>query len=181
MITVGGPHGTGKSTYAKALAEAFELRYVSAGNIFRQLANEGKMTLEALTNTAARDPTIDHLIDERTKLEATRRQVVIDGQIAAWMVRNLADAKVLIMAPEEIRFKRIATREGISLEEARRQTISRERIQRERYQKYYGIDVDDLSIYDVIIDTSLHPIVQTTLIVIEQLRRFLLGKGTVVP
>jgi len=40
VIVIGGPHGTGKSTYAKAIAEEFSLRHLSAGEIFRQLAEE---------------------------------------------------------------------------------------------------------------------------------------------
>ena len=47
IITMSGPHGTGKSTYAKALAKALNLRYVSAGELFRNLAQQHKMSLEA--------------------------------------------------------------------------------------------------------------------------------------
>ena len=172
-----GPHGTGKSTYAKGLAKALGLRYVSAGELFRQLAKEKKMSLEAFSNLAAKDPAIDKMIDERTKAEARKGSVVIDAQLGAWMAKDLSNVRLLLVAPDEIRFKRIAERDGTSLEHATRETMAREQIQKERYKKYYEIDVDDLSIYDLKIDTSQHPIDETASMIVAEVQR-LLSRGS---
>jgi len=177
VVTVSGPHGTGKSTYAKALAEALRLRYVSAGELFRDLARQQKLSLEALSARAAQDPSIDRMLDEKTKAEAKRGGVVIDAQLAAWMAGSLADVKVLLTAPNEVRFRRIAERDHVGVEDARRETEYRESIQQERYKNYYGIDVNDLSIYDVKIDTSLHPIEVTKKIIINSVRDLLTRKA----
>ncbi|HUK27850.1 MAG TPA: cytidylate kinase family protein [Candidatus Acidoferrales bacterium] len=177
VITVGGPHGTGKSTYALALARALGLRYVSAGGIFRELAKKNNASLESYSRYAEKDPEIDRIIDERTKEEARHGSVVIDAQLAAWMVRELADLKMLLTAPDQIRFTRIAQRDGITIEMAQKETEAREEIQIRRYKQYYGIDVTDLSIYDLRIDTSLHPIQETKAIVIEEATGFLAKKG----
>lgn len=173
VITISGPHGTGKSTYAKALADALKLRYVSAGQLFRELAKEKKMTLESFSHLAEQDSSVDRMIDDRTKMKAKAGGIVIDAQLAAWMVKDLADVKVLIVAPDEIRFARIARRERISFSAARKETLAREQIQRRRYKKYYGINIDDLSIYDLKIDTSIHPIEKTKAIIIEKVRAVL--------
>jgi len=173
VITVGGPHGTGKSTYAKALAAALGLRYVCAGELFREIARERKMSLEALSKVAANDPAIDKMIDERSQAEAKKGSVVIDAQLGAWVVKSLAQVKVLITAPDEVRFRRIANRDGISVAVAKKETLARELIQKIRYKKYYGIDVDDLSIYDLRVDTTLHPIEKTKPILIESVRGLL--------
>jgi len=170
VITVSGPHGTGKSTYAKTLAEELHLRYVSAGELFRDLARQQKLSLEALSAQAARDPSIDHMLDERTRAEAERGGVVIDAQLGAWVAGDLADVKVLLTAPNEVRFRRIAERDHVAIEEARRETEYRESIQQERYKKYYEIDVNDLSIYDLKIDTSPHSIEATKKIIIDTVR-----------
>ncbi|MFQ6076866.1 MAG: AAA family ATPase, partial [Candidatus Bathyarchaeia archaeon] len=45
VVTVSGLHGTGKSTYARALSEAFDLRHVSAGGLFRQIALERGLSI----------------------------------------------------------------------------------------------------------------------------------------
>lgn len=173
VITVSGPHGTGKSTYAKALAEALNLRYVCAGELFRELAKERKMTLERFSKLAAEDPSIDRTIDERTKTEARKGGVVIDAQLAAWMVKELATSKLLLVAPDAVRFRRISERDRTTVAEAEKETLIRESIQKERYRKYYGVDVSDLSIYDMKIDTSLHSIEETRSIIIDSVRRFL--------
>ncbi len=178
IITVSGPHGTGKSTYAKALAKALGLQYVSAGELFRDLAKERGMSLGAFSSLAAKDPAIDKMIDERTKTEAKKGGVVIDAQLGAWMVGDLADVKLLLTAPDEIRFKRIAERDGTSVSEARKETMAREEIQKERYRKYYGINVDDPSIYDLKIDTSHHSVEKTTSMVIASVRSFLAEQKT---
>jgi len=177
VITIGGPHGTGKSTYALSLAKALNLRYVSAGGIFRDLAKQNRLSLEAFGQRAANDPSIDRMIDERTKDVAREGAVVIEAQLAAWIAGELADLKMLLTAPDPVRFKRIAERDHITIEEAKRQTEARELIQKRRYMQYYSIDVSNLSIYDLTIDTSLHPIEETTEIVIDAARSFLTRKG----
>ena len=40
LVTVSGPAGSGKSTTAAGIAEAFGLDHVSGGDIFRALAAE---------------------------------------------------------------------------------------------------------------------------------------------
>ena len=144
-----------------------------AGEFFRDLAKERGVTLETFSQIAAADSAIDRVIDERTKAEAKKGGVVIDAQLGAWMVKDLADLKVLIVAPDDVRFRRIAERDGISIQEARKQTLAREAIQKQRYEKYYGLDVSDLSIYDLKIDTGLYPIDKTKSVVIESVRRLL--------
>jgi cytidylate kinase len=177
VITVSGPHGSGKSTYAKAIAESLDLRYVCAGAIFRQMAKERGMSLEEFGVLAAKDQQIDMLIEERTRREAEAGRVVIDAQLAAWIVNGSADVKLLLVAPDEVRYKRIADREGIPASSAAEETVARERVQRERYKRYYNIDVDDLSIYDLKIDTSLTSVEETKAHVVEAVKRFLADKS----
>ncbi len=50
-------------------------------------------------------------------------------------------------------------------------------IQRERYKRYYNIDVDDLTIYDLKIDTSLTSVEQTKANVVEAVKRLLADKS----
>lgn len=135
------------------------------------------MSLETFGQIAAEDPAIDRAIDERTKAEAKEGGVVIDAQLGAWMVRELADVKVLIVAPDDVRFRRIAERDGISVQEAKKRTLAREFIQKDRYQRYYGIDVSDVNIYDLKIETGRYSVEKAKSVVIESVRRFLNKKS----
>ena len=173
VVTVSGPHGTGKSTCARALAKALGLRYVCAGELFRTLAQENKMSLESFSHYAADDPRVDKMIDERTRAEAAKGNVVIDAQLAAWMTKDEADVKLLLVAPDEVRFGRIARRDHVSFEVAKKETLKREQIQKERYKKYYGVDMEDLSVYDLKIDTGANSINTTKRIIIESVRKLL--------
>ncbi|MHA2251052.1 MAG: AAA family ATPase, partial [Candidatus Kariarchaeaceae archaeon] len=51
IVAIGGPHGSGKSSVARKLAENLNMNYVSAGSIFRELANERKISLEEFSST----------------------------------------------------------------------------------------------------------------------------------
>ena len=166
IVTVSGPHGSGKSTYAAKLAGSLALRHVSAGMLFRKLAEERKVSLEKFQEMAAADPSIDRLVDERTMLEAESDDVVVDGQLAGWVLKEISDLRILLTAPLVVRLERIAARDHISLEEARRQTLHREAVQAERYRKHYGFSVDDWSIYHLILDTSFGSIEDTAKILL---------------
>ena len=173
VITVSGLHGSGTSTQARRLAKALGLRYVSAGLLFRRIAEERGLTLEELSRLAEENPELDRMIDERTREEARRGGVVIDAALAGWMAGD-ADLKIFLTAPLEERVRRIARREGLSLEEAMRETLKRERSERERFKRYYGIDINDLSIYDVVLNTALFKPDATARIlrgIVEELRR----------
>ncbi|MEM1885187.1 MAG: cytidylate kinase family protein, partial [Candidatus Jordarchaeales archaeon] len=63
--------------------------------------------------------------------------------------------KILLTAPLDVRVKRIAERDKKSFEEALRETVVREESEKKRYIEIYGINVDDYSVFDVVINTSL--------------------------
>lgn len=154
VIAIAGFHGVGKTVYAKAVAERYNLRYVSAGAIFRKLAEKRGMTLVQLSELAKRDDSIDREIDRRTVEEAKTGGCVLDGLLVAWMAGDLADLKIWLKAPLRVRVKRVSSREGGRIEETVKETVAREKAEVERFKEYYGIDINDLSIYDLVIDTS---------------------------
>ncbi|TFF91511.1 cytidylate kinase [Candidatus Thorarchaeota archaeon] len=154
VITVGGLHGTGKSSVANRIAEHFNLRRISAGQIFRRLAAEKDMSLEEFSRYAEKNEDVDRQLDETLRIEAQKGDVVIDGQLAGWMAGEKADLKILLTAPLEVRVQRIADRDDIPYEEARRETVVREGSEGARYQEYYGIDISDVSIYDIVLNTA---------------------------
>ena len=162
IVTVSGLHGTGKSTYAARLAKSLKLRHVSAGVLFRRIAKERDLTLEEFGKTALDDPSIDRLIDDETMKEAEKGNVVIDGQLAGWVLKENSDLRIYLTAPDGVRLSRIAKRDGVGLEEAKRQTTQREKVQLERYRRHYGLNVEDKTIYHLLLDTSILSIDETS-------------------
>jgi predicted cytidylate kinase len=110
---------------------------------------------------AENDPSIDNMIDSRI-LEIARQNedIILESRLSAYMcARNGIEAfKVYLNASPEVRMSRIGVREGESLEEAYAKTLDRQKSEAKRYKMYYDIDIGDLSIYDLVIDTdNLNP------------------------
>jgi cytidylate kinase len=153
-VVISGPPGSGKTTQAKLLAEEYGLKYYSAGRIFREIAQQRGVSLEELSLIALKDPSIDLEVDKRTYEVAREDNIVIDGHLSAWIVSELVDYRIYITAPLSLRMLRIASRDGKSIEDAFRETIVREYTQKKRFLEFYGIDIDDLSIFDLVINTK---------------------------
>ncbi|MFH1180349.1 MAG: cytidylate kinase family protein [Candidatus Bathyarchaeota archaeon] len=154
VITVAGHHGSGRSTNAKLLADSLGLKYLSTGMLFRERAAELGVSLEEMNRIASEDPDFDNWLDNRAKSESRKRGIVIDANLSAWMAED-PDLRIYVTCPFEERVKRIAGREGRTLSEVEQETRVREDFEQHRYKEYYDIDLSDLSVYDVIINTSL--------------------------
>jgi len=155
FITVSGPPGSGKSTTAAALAERFGLEHTSGGDIFRGLADEKDISLAELNSRAESDPAIDRDLDRRLHEIATDADdLVLESRLAGWLSGDHADFRVWLDAPVTVRAERIAEREDKAVDVAREETIEREASEAQRYLDYYDIDIEDLSIYDVVLNTA---------------------------
>jgi cytidylate kinase len=154
LLTVSGPAGSGKSTTAAGLAEALDLEHVSGGDIFRDLAAERGYTPVEFNELAEEDDRIDRDLDRRLyEIARDRDGVVLESRLAGWLAPD-ADFRLWLDAPIDVRAARIAGREEKSVEQAREETLRRERSERKRYADYYGIPIDDLSIYDLVVNTA---------------------------
>ena len=153
-ITISGLPGSGTTTVAKLLSEELSVELISAGELFRQIAKEKKLQLEQFNELAEYNGECDRQIDERQGEDAMKREnVIVEGRLSGFFVPD-ADLKIWLKAPVKIRARRIAGREKIANEEALFAMKDRERSEHKRYEKYYGINLDDLSIYDLMIDSS---------------------------
>ena len=155
VIAISGPPGSGKTTYARRLAEELGLAYHSAGRIFRELAARMGVSLEELSRIAERDPSIDLEIDRATLEAASRGGVVIEGHLVAWVLAHVADVLIYVKAPLHVRMERLAGRDGRASLDALTEMLVREESQARRFTAYYGFDVTDLSIFDLVVDTSV--------------------------
>ena len=156
-ITISGPPGSGKTTACNRLSEVLGLKAVVFGKIFREIAAEKNISLVELGKLAEEDPSIDKNIDERI-LETARENedIILESRLSAYMLsRNGIPAfKIYIEASPEVRMERIGIREGDTLEKAVADTLERQASEAKRYMMYYGIDINDMSVYDLIINTD---------------------------
>ena len=155
LVTVSGPAGSGKTTLAASLADALDVEHVSGGDVFREIASDRGLTPLELNRRAEEDDSIDRDLDRRLRRTARERDnLVLESRLAGWMAGDHADFRVWLDAPLPVRAARVADREDKSVETARQETEARGESEAMRYREYYGIDIEDLGIYDLVVNTA---------------------------
>ena len=153
LLTISGLPGSGTTTVGKLLAEHYSVEIISAGDVFRGLAKERGVTLAEFGRLAESDPSIDVEIDKRqSDIANSSDNLILEGRLAGQMAKKAL--KIWIKAPLEVRVKRIVDREGSSFEVRMQETVEREASEALRYKEIHSIDVNDLSVYDLVVDSS---------------------------
>jgi cytidylate kinase len=156
LVTISGLPGSGTSTVARLTAQRLGLDHVDGGTVFRAMAKERDLDMRAFSAVAEADQSIDVELDTRLAAVAHAGGVVLESRLAAWIATNerVAATTVWIDGDEKIRAGRVATREAIDVAQALEANRLREASERLRYRTLYGIDLDDRSIYALVIDSS---------------------------
>jgi cytidylate kinase len=170
-ITVSGLTCSGKTTGAKAIAEYFGLEYHSSGSIFREIAKKKGIPIEEFVKIRSNE--IDIEADRQTLKLAIIGNVVLDGRLTGWVAGKWANVKIFYDVPFEIRAKRYAEREGIDINTAIKKVHEIDEANEKKYKSLYGIDLSDLSIYDIIIDNSNWSLEEAKKRSIEIIEKFL--------
>lgn len=160
LITVSGPPGSGTTTASRRVAQALAVELMPGGEVFRTMAAERSLSLAAFGAFASEHPEVDVELDTRLAARARKGEVVIESRLAGWIARHegLSAVTTFIDCDPHVRAARVAAREGIGVEQAMADNATRQRVERERYLALYGIDIEDLGIYDLVLDSgSLAP------------------------
>jgi len=169
-ITVSGLPGSGTTSLAGYLAGKHGLRLISAGEVFRDLAEERGMNLQAFGALAETDPSIDKLIDARQKeIGEEQDGIVIEGRLSGWMIEN-ADLRIWLTAALDCRTERISGRDMMEREEAMDATRERQQSENRRYLEYYRIDISDLTHYHLVLISGKWNVEQLGAIVVSAIQ-----------
>ncbi|OLS13434.1 MAG: cytidylate kinase, partial [Promethearchaeota archaeon CR_4] len=149
----------GKSTVAKIVATTLHLEYYSTGVLFRKLAKEYKMSLAQFSRYAEDHPDIDRQLDDAVIARAQQGQVVVEGQLVGFLVRDVPGCiRVLLTASDDVRLQRMCERDTEHRKEKDRETLTREKSEQERFLKFYKYDLRDfatqLDMYDLILNAT---------------------------
>jgi len=183
-ICISGLSGTGKTTIGRKLAKLYGLKYISGGDALKEKARKLGYNVDehgwwegpegrAFLKLRLKDPKFDKEVDAWLIQKAREGGFIIDSRTLSHLFGEGLDIKIWLLASERTRAERIAKRDGISLQEALMAVREKDERTREIYKRAYGFSMDDLSPYDLIVDTdALSPgeVVDAIRAVIEAMR-----------
>lgn len=150
-VAVSGKSGCGNTTASALLAHRLGIALVNY--TFRNLAADEGLEFEELRRLAQTDDRWDKLVDTRQVEKANSQPSVLASRLAIWVWKEAA-LRVYLDAPLAVRAARIHRREGGDLAGKIEATRQRDDQDHERYLTLYGIDNDDWSHADLVIDVS---------------------------
>lgn len=156
LITISGTPGSGKSTVARLLKERLGLPYIYAGDLFRREAERRGLSLAAFNALAESDHAIDRQLDAQMIEHAHRGNAILEGRLAGFFARKerIPALKVWLTASDAVRAQRVAEREGSDWRQLLEDNRARHTSDAKRYREIYGFDLEDTSIYDLVLETD---------------------------
>ena len=155
---------TGKSTIAKAIAEAIDYEYISSSKLFRDFAGknvdkgqefwaqkDGQNFLNERQNTNIDEQFDKHLIDIVDKKD----NFVIDSWTMHWLYNEQPSLKIYLKCPFSIRVNRVMLRDKLTEEQAKSTVKKKDTDTRKIYLTNYAFDITkDFEPFDLIINTQ---------------------------
>lgn len=117
-----------------------------------------------------RDTYVHHL-GKVIRLVGLHGQVVIVGRGAQLFLPRRSGLAVRLVAPELDRVRQIAHREHLERDAARREVADVDRRRARFLDHYFGRDIDDPQLYDVILNTSTMEADEVAQVVVDACRR----------
>ena len=164
VICISGMAGTGKSTLAKKLAQKYGLKYYSGGDALKALATEegGNASNNgwwespeglAFLRRREKEPQFDKAVDDKFLEYAKQGNVLLDSWTMPWLVKT--GFKIWLLASLEKRAERVAKRDKLTVEEARRILKEKEARTKAIYQKLYGFTLgEDFAPFNLVLETD---------------------------
>ena len=172
IIAISGKSGCGNTSVSKRLAERLGFRLVNY--TFRNLAVDLGMAFDELLEKAEKDYSYDRQVDSHQVSLAQEGDCVVGSRLAIWMLKDLAVLRVFLSGGLDKRSERIWLRErehsGRDLPATVDFTSRRDRQDNVRYRRIYGIDNDDFSFADLVLNTERFGVEEEVDIIVSALR-----------
>jgi cytidylate kinase len=152
-ILLSGLSGTGSTTAAKHIAADLGLRYIYGGQIFRKLAEQREISLEELAELMERDQETEQEIDRQLIAEGMDDNVLVEGRTIGWIFpRDVEATRIWLICDLPERLRRVQGREHHP--RSAENLLRREASDNRRYRALYGIEPEDFSPFDLVLDTT---------------------------
>ena len=158
MVTISGPPGSGTSTLVSKLSESLGWESINGGEVFREEASKRSLSVEELSEKAKEDLEVDRELDKllQSRMSSEDCPEIVESRLSGWWAhKNDIDClRVWVQVSDHERAMRIKKREGGSFDECLARSRQRQSDDMDRYRELYGINLDDMSPYNLIIDAD---------------------------
>ena len=166
-IVISGWPAVGKTTMAVELAKKFNLKLYSGGDILKMLAGakgystsrddwwdtgEAKRFMEERKS----DPSFDNQVDKKLIQIIKNGNSVITSYTLPWLMKEDRIIKFCLKASQENRARRMANRDNISYNKAKKVIQIRDWENMKIYKNLYGFNFgEDLKVFDFCLNTDI--------------------------
>ncbi len=160
IITITGDHASGQGTVSNVLKERLGYEIYRNGQYVRKLAQEKGMSIVEFQVYLNEHPDLDKQIEKSAKEYADLHDnLIVDAKLGWYAIPN--SFKVYLKVDIDVSVKRAfedknrkATESFENLEEAKEKILYRHKEETKRWIEEYNVNRDDMSNYDIVIDTS---------------------------
>jgi cytidylate kinase len=163
-VIISGPPAIGKTTIAKGLGDEFGLKYLSGGDVLKEMAKDQGFDTDRddfwdteegmrFLNMRKTNSEFDKEVDQKLKKIFLTENVIITSYTLPWLVKD--GIKIWLAGSHENSAKRMTIRDDISLQDALDIVKKRYYENKRLYHKLYGFNFgEDLSVFNAIINTD---------------------------
>lgn len=181
IITVSGRIASGATTLAQQVSEVLGWKHIEGGEIFWEAVRK-RMGLDS-KDTNLRPDEEDKLFDEQLKKTLKEdKYIVLETKLAGFNAQGIDGIfKILVVCDDNsgvdqarIRIDRLINREKLSIDEAKKEVVEREKNDIEKWRRIYAKGDPnwvywDKKYYDLVINTYSHNKEESLKIVLQKI------------
>ncbi len=160
IITITGDHASGQGTLSNNLKEKLGYEIYRNGQYVRKLASEKGMSISDFQIYLNEHPDLDRQIENSAKEYASKtNNLIVDAKLGWYAIPE--SFKVYLKVDIDVAVKRAYednerkdSEAYSSLEEAHKKIIYRHQEETKRWIEEYGVNRDDMTNYDLVLDTT---------------------------
>lgn len=160
IISLAGELASGKGTVSKLLSEELNYTIYRNGEYVRKLAKEKGLDITSFNEYLNEHPEIDRQIEQSAADYAKEHDnFIIDARLGWYAVPESYKVYLTIDIEEAAKRafydeNRKSTEAFSTIEEQKQDMIRRYKMENERYFNLYGVRKEDLSNYDLVVNTT---------------------------
>ena len=178
IITIAGDLASGKSRVTDILRQDLNYEIYRNGEYVRKLAKEKGLNITSFNEYLKDHPEIDQQIEKSAAEYAkTHDNLIVDARLGWYAIPN--SFKIYLKVDIDVAAKRAfedenrkETEKFETIEEQKADMIRRYKLENERFFKLYGVRKEDMSNYDLVVDTTNSTVEKTAKLIEEEYRKW---------